>query len=252
MKRIYQKLLLRFKEIFSKKRNIVVVVICLILLITVFLVIKLTNYNKDRFTLNHIYRLYPEEVRKLYANLVEVSCNGDMHFNIKLGSGENKMTDIDKNDLMNYLFSYLEKDDLLNDKMEMSLIKKMTKELFLDNVDLTDKFNNYSYNNYTYYVKKEKITRKKNECVNSDIKYVNHLYGYSYNKNELSIDVNVAYLKDGILYNYSDEPLGEYNGDVSKLMELTKNTSFYRLNYVKRNGIYKLATIEWNSRTQKK
>jgi hypothetical protein len=75
-----------------------------------------------------------------------------------------------------------------------------------------------------------------------------HLYGYSGTK-ELSIDVNVAYLKDGVLYDYNDKMLGEYDGDVTKLPKLTSDVSYYRLNYVNKNGNLKLTSIEWKNKS---
>ncbi len=249
MKKYLNKLILKLKKIFSKRKNIFIATIIFIILLVIIIILIFGKNDSKKFTLNRIYEVYPEDVRKLYSNVVDVSCNGDLHFDIKLDSGEKKIEDINKDDLLNYMFSYLDKDNLLTDKIEKSLFEKTEKELFLDKVNLIDNIKDYNYNGYIYNVNKGIITRKKRECNSGDIKYVSHLFGYSYNKKELSIDINVAYLKDGILYNYSDEQLGEYNGDVSKLFKLTKNTSYYRLNYVKRNGIYKLSSIEWKSRT---
>ena len=63
------------------------------------------------------------------------------------------------------------------------------------------------------------------------------------------MDVNVAYLKDGILYNYDNQNLGEYDGDATKLAELTENTSYFRFNYGKDGDTFKLLSIEWKHRT---
>ena len=241
-------IVLKIKEFFSKRKRIAVAALCFVILLLVILILIFGNHNKRKFALNEIYEVFPEDVKKLYSNIVEVSCSGDLHFDIELNSGKKKIEDINKNDLINYMFSYLDKNGLLTDNIEKSLINKTIGELFAEKVDLIDEIKDYSYGNYTYNYSKDNIGREKSEC-KSDIKYVSHLFGYSYNKNELSIDVNVAYLNDGILYNFEDEKLGEYNGEASKLFELTKNTSYYRLNYIKRKGIYKLSSIEWKSRT---
>jgi hypothetical protein len=74
------------------------------------------------------------------------------------------------------------------------------------------------------------------------------LYGYSVGKERLSMDVNVGYLKDGILYDYHDNNLGEYNGDVTMLPKIMDKTTFYRFIYVKENGIFKLSQVEHKNR----
>ena len=56
-------------------------------------------------------------------------------------------------------------------------------------------------------------------------------------------------MKDGILYNYNNKKLGEYDGDVSKLSKLTEDTSYYRVNYVKDNDKFKLVSVEWKNRS---
>lgn len=243
-----KKLLLILKKFFSKKKNIIIAIICFIILLSVILILLFGNFNNGRFVLDRIYEVYPRDVRKLYSNVVDVSCYGDLHFDIELDRGEKKIEEISKNDLLNYMFSYLDKSELLTDNIDSSIIKKTEKELFLNNVDLLNNIKDYSYGDYIYNDKDGIIIRKKEAC-NSNIKYVSHLFGYSYNNKELSIDINVAYLVDGVLYNFNDEKLGEYDGDKSKLFELTQKTSYYRLKYVKRNGIYKLSNIEWKSRT---
>ena len=82
----------------------------------------------------------------------------------------------------------------------------------------------------------------------SDKNYITHLYGYSYNVHELSIDVNIGYLDNGVLYDLADNRLGEYTGEVKELQDLFKTNSFYRYNYVKDDGMYKLISVEWMDR----
>ena len=237
-----------FREIFSKRKNIVIAIVCFIVLLAVVLILKFGKFGNGGFVLDQIYDVYPKDVRDLYSNVVEVSCYGDLHFDIELDGGEKKINDINKNNLIDYLFSNLSKNDLLTDNIEEELFNKTEKKLFLDSKNLINEIKDYNYNGYIYNYDKGMITRKKSEC-NSDIKNILHLYGYSHNKKELSIDINVAYLKDGKLFDLNNHELGEYDGDKSKLFELTQSTSYYRLNYVKRNGIFKLSSIEWKSRT---
>lgn len=247
IKKQLQRLINKLKKIFANKRNILILIICFIILLAIILTIVIINNRRNRFALNHIYELLPYEVKEIYSNLVGVSCYGDLHFDIEVDSGEKKIADINKNNLIDYMFSYLDKHDLLSNKIDESTIKKVERELFINNLNLIDNIKDYGYGNYTYSNQKGKFVREKREC-NSDIKYVSHLFGYSYKNNELLMDVNVAYLKDGMLYNFKDEELGKYDGDASKLPELTKKTSFYRLKYIKTNGLYKLAGVQWISR----
>ena len=247
LKKLLSKILSFFKKVFSNKRNILIMIISLIVILIIVSIIVINNHRHKKFVLNHIYEVMPYEVRELYSNIVSVSCYGDLHFDIDVDNGKKNLEEMNKNDVLDYTFSYLDKNDLLNNKIDESTIKKAEKRLFPKSVNLLEGINNYGYGDYYYNNENGKIVRTERECT-SDIKYVSHLYGYSYDENKLSMDVNVAYLKDGKLYNYNDEELGEYDGDQSKLPKLTKKTSYYRLIFVKRNGIYKLSSIEWKNR----
>lgn len=238
----------KIKPMFNKKNIIITIVIIVIILIAILL---LTNFNKkdNRFALNEIYDVYPEEVRKLYSNIVEISCKGDLHLdNIKVDSETTPIDNIAKNNLLDYLFSNIDKNEGLSDKIEVDFIRNKQKDLFNSKLDLTEAINNYQYGDYVYTVKNNKLTRVKNEC-KSDMQYVTFLYGYAWNKNLLSMDVNVSYLKDGILYDLADNRLGQYDGDISRLSELTQTTSFYRFNYSKDGNDFKLDSIRWMNRS---
>ena len=99
-------------------------------------------------------------------------------------------------------------------------------------------------NSYEYNYNSGKITRKKSNCVKKDIKYVSHLYGYFTNEDNLFMDVNIGYLKDGVLYDLDDNKLGSYDEDISKLSNLMQKASYYRFNYVKDKDDFKLSKIE--------
>ncbi len=232
------------------KKNIVNKIILIGVLIAIIIIILLFAFKKKipGFVLNEFYDVYPEEVRALYANLVDVSCTGDLHLDIKLDDKKTTIANLNKNNLLDYLFSNIDKAGGLNDDLPTSLINSKTKELFSSNVDLIKDINNYQHGDYIYSVNDNKITREKKEC-QSDIKYVSFLYGYSWNKNLLSMDVNISYQKGNTLYDLADKELGEYDGDVSKLFNLTKNTSYYRFNYVKSGNYYKLDSVEWLNRS---
>ena len=243
IKRIINKI----KKIFNSKKKIAILISCLVVLLIIVLVFELNKNRRNKFALGAAYELLPYEVKEIYANIVDVSCYGDLHFDIDINSGKHEIEDINKNNLIDYLFSYLDKKDLLNNKLDNLVIEKAEKKLFVSNLNLVDEIKNYDYGDYTYNDKNGKLVREKREC-SSDIKYVSHLFGYSYNENQLSMDVNITYLKDGLLYNFDDEELGKYDGNTLELSELTKRTSFYRLVYIKEKGIYKLSSVEWISR----
>ena len=235
------------KNFLSSKINLIISIIVLVIIIGLILFFMLGKKD-ERFALNELYDYFPEDVRKLYSNLVSVGCNGDLHFNIEVGKGKVDIEKLDRRNLLDYMFSYLDKNDFLNDKIDDSVFKNAERDLFDGNLDLLDDIKDYNYGEYTYNLSMGKVTRKKNQCEVMEKQPVLHLYGYSGTK-ELSIDVNVAYLKDGILYDYNDQKLGEYDGDVTKLPKLTSDVSYYRLNYVNKNGKLKLTSIEWKNKS---
>ncbi len=234
------------KEIFSKKRNIIIAIAVIVLIILVVCIIKFTSGKpKRKFALNEIYEVYPEEVRDLYANIVEVSCNGDLHFDIKIDTGEVNIENMNKQDLLTYIFSYMDKNDLLNDNIADKTFNDTEKKLFNKKLNLIDNIDEFAYKDYIYSHNQDKITRK-NEACKTTTKNIAHLHGYFWDKNYLSIDVDVAYLKEGNLYTFDNKKLGEYDGKTaSKLSGLMQEASYYRLNYAKDDGIYKLSSIEW-------
>ena len=230
------------------KRNKIIVICVLVAIIIIIWAICSYDKKDNKFALNDIYDIYPEEVKKIFYNMSEVSCTGDIHFDVEISKPATNATALNKKNLLDYVFSTLDKNEELTDKMDASIINNKQKELFATPVDLLADFKEYQYGEYLYTLKGDKITRKKNEC-KADIKYVDYLYGYSWNNNILSMDVNVAYLKDGILYDFADNKLGVYDGDASKLFGLTKLTSYYRINFIRDGDKYKLTSVEWKNRS---
>ena len=243
------KLKYNVKKFFSKRNNVIMVASILGVIVLVVIIAIIFGKRKDeKFALNEIYDVYPEEVRELYANMVSVSCYGDLHFDVQLDAGATGVNEMTNNNLIDYMFSYLDKNEKVSDNFEANVIKDATDYLFNGEIDFTSKINSYGYGDYTYTVDGDKVTRKKQECT-SDNEYVTHLYGYSWNSQELSMDVNVGYLKDGVLYDLSNNKLGKYSGDVKELSELFVSNSYYRLNYVKDDKVFKLSSVELNSRS---
>ena len=242
-----RELLEKIKIFLSKKKNLVTVLIILGIILITIIILVLSKNKKNQFTLNEIYNVYPEEVRTLYSNIVSVSCYGDLYLNIGKDSGSVKTDDMNDNNLIDYMFSNLDKNNQLTDEFELKVINITAKSLFNTTKELSSKITNYQYGNYIYNIKDSKVTRTKSEC-HSDREYVSQLYGYSYNKNQLSMDVNIGYLKDGILYDLDNNRLGSYNRDVKELANLFVGNSYYRFNYVLDGKNYKLDNVEWNSK----
>jgi len=244
-----EKLKSKLKEFFAKKNNRITTIAVVGVILIVLIVALVVGKNKNnKFALNEIYDVFPEEVRELYANMVSVSCYGDLHFNVVLDAEATKVSELSKNNLIDYMLSYLDKNEKLTDEFEVKLLKDATSELFAGELDLTEQFTSYGYGDYTYTLENGMVTRKKQECT-SDKQYITHLYGYSWNEKELSIDVNIGYLKDDVLYDLQDNKLGEYNGELSELADLFGPNSYYRLNYVKNDKRFKLNSVELNSRS---
>ena len=229
------------------KRNKKVTIIVGISLLVVIAIILLIVFKKNNSYVINNNDILPEKVKKIYTNLTDISCTGDIYFKLEANDEPTKVSSIDKKTLLSYVFSAIEKNGDIK-KINLTEINKKTRELFTTYIDLTDAINNFQYDNYVYNINENKIVRKKNEC-KSEIKYVTFLYGYSSDKNRLSMDVNIAYQKNGILYDLKDKELGKYSGDQSKLFELTKTTSYYRLNYIEEGNTFKLDNIRLMDRS---
>lgn len=255
IKSIFKKIMNFFKKIITFianfwRKNIVNKIIMIAVLVIIIVLILLCVFRKEveKFALNEFYDVYPEEVRKLYTNIVEVSCTGDLHLDIKVDDKATPVDKLNKNTLLDYLFNNIDKNGGLTDKIDVGFIKRRQKELFNLSSDLTEAIKDYQHGDYVYNVNGNSVTRKKSEC-KSDIKYVTFLYGYSWNKDLLSMDVNISYQKGDMLYDLNDKELGNYDGDVSKLFNLTKTTSYYRFNYVKRGNDFELDSVSWLNRS---
>ena len=250
IKNLFSNFFAMIKKILSVKRNRIIAIILIVIILMIILILSFQNGKKNKFALDDYYeKFYPADVRKVYSNLVKVSCGGDLKFDLDIDSGEKKVSELSKNNLLDYMFSYLDKNEELTDNIKDDVIKKTTKKLFNENIDLLDLIKDYNYGGYTYNFNDGKITRKKHDCNVTNEKHVLHLYGFSSDKNTLYVDINVSYLKDGVLYDYSGKQLGEYDEDVSKLASLTEETSYYHITYLRDDDDYKLVSVEWRNRS---
>lgn len=229
------------------KKNIKYVIIfgaiASMVMVLLAVIIRKAEPGNNKISLEKIDKISYEEVKALYNNITDVSCQGDMFFHIKLDSGGKDINSLGKKELLDYLFSYLDKNMLLSDKTDINVIKKASKELFFENVSLLENINSYQYGNYIYKLDGNKITRKKAIC-HSEHNYINYLYGYFWTEEELLMDVKIGELKDDTLYDILDKKRGIYDGEISKLPEMLIDAPYYRYHYVKKNNILKLKSVE--------
>ena len=148
------------------------------------------------------------------------------------------------------MFSYMDKNSLLDNNIDDSVMKKIEKKLFNDNINLTSKIKSFHYGDYVYNYSLGKVKREKTECVPPEKEYVTHLYGYFWDEVNLYMDVDIGYLTDGTLYDLDNNKLGTYDKDVSKLSDLMQKASYYRFNYVKNSADqFKLNNVELKHRS---
>lgn len=238
----------KIKKFFKNKYVIIGTVVLVVIILVVSIVLIVKTRKKEIFSLNSIFSVYPEEVRALYSNMVEVSCYGDLHFDISVEDGEVSIDKLGKNYLIDYALSHVDKKYGLNVKHTRSSINKNINSLIAEDLNLIDNIKDYKYGNYTYNFEDDMLVREKSEC-SSDVKYVSFLFGYSYGTKVLSVDINIGYLKNGILYDMNDKKLGKYDGDMEELRKLYIGVPYYRYNFVKSNGDYKLNSVSLNART---
>ena len=237
------------KNIFKKKQNVITLGIVLgVLIVFLIIVIFIVNrQEKKKYELDKFYSVYPEDIKVVYSYLTDISCTGAMHFDVKLDGEEYLVSDWNNTELLNYTFSYIDKYAILMDKIKVEHIEEAIDLLFVDKPFDLDDIKNYSYDDYVYTYKDDTLERKEKKC-SSEIRYVSDLYGYSYTTNMLSVDVNMGYEKDGILYDLSGNKLGKYSDKASDRRNLFVNNSYYKFNYVNDNGTYKIYSVEWKNK----
>ena len=232
------------------KNKIIIISMIIGIVLVVMLVVLLNKETENEFKLDPIYDVYPEEVRELYSNTIYVSCTGDLYLGIDDYSDEVLIENIDKQYMINYLFSHLDKRNKLNNNTTVAMLEDTENKLFNKKMDLVQYINDFEYDEYVYNIKDDMLVRKKSKC-ESDIRYVSRLYGYSFGTEVLSMDVNIGYLKNGILYDLNDNKLGEYDGVNTEILDqLFDGTDYYRYNYIKKDDDYKLKSVRLKLRTK--
>ena len=237
------------KNFFKKKENIITFVVILVVSILFFtlIIIMVNRSEKEKYELDKFYAVYPEEIRLAYSYITDISCSGSFYFDIELDGEAYKVSNWSNEDKLKYIFGYVDKYLSLYDNISKYDIESSIDLLFVDKAINLQEIKNFQYDDYIYNYDGKELKRKSNKC-SSDLKYVSDLYGFSYTKDILSIDVNMGYEKDGILYDLSYNKLGKYSSRPSELRKLFVNNSYYKYNYVNDGGTYKLYSVEWKSK----
>ena len=232
------------------KNKIIIISMIIGIVLVVMLVVLLNNEDNSEFKLDPIYDVYPEEVRELYSNTIYVSCMGDLYLGINTDSSEVLIENIEKQYMLNYLFSHMDKYNKLNKNTTIDILNDVENKLFSKKLDLVKYIKDFRYGEYIYNIEENMLVGKKSKC-ESDIRYVSRLYGYSFGTEVLSMDVNIGYLKNGILYDLNDNKLGEYDGVNTEILDqLFDGTDYYRYNYIKKDDDYKLKSVRLKLRTK--
>ena len=234
------------KEKFKLTRTHIIVIAAILLIAIIVAIICIVKHEPDVLIGSNevISDVYPEDVDSLYVAMDDVSCSGGLHFDIKLDDEKNLTDTIDRKGLLDYVFSYMDKNNMLSDEISMKFFNSNVNALIYSAPKLIESIKDYQYGDYVYNYHGGVITRKKSKKCTSDKQYVTRLYGYSYDELELAMDVSVGYLDNGILYSLEGVKLGAYDGDKSKLLSLFAPASYYRYYFVKSDGSYKLSSVE--------
>ena len=236
---------MKIKEYLKKiglKYGMLIIFLASIVIFVLALILHFENKHRE-YMLDSIYDVYPSEVKELYRYLVDANCSGDIKFNVQLDSGNISVKDIDRDNLMDYLFNYLEKKGILEDTIDKKTVNETINKIFTEKVDLIGDIKSYEYDGYVYTYNGKSINRKSSEC-KDDIKYISHLYGYGNKENTLYMDIKIGYLKDDTLYELDGKELGKYNNNKE---EIFKNSPYYRVYYVKSINGYKLDKVKYVS-----
>jgi len=125
---------------------IVIIIICIFSFIVFFAVNR--EENNNGFELDPIYDVMPKDVRNLYSNIVSIPCLGDLKLEFPQKQDKVEVSQISDVDLLNYLFSYLEKNGKLSDQINLDIIRNASEELFATDIDLISEINNFQYGDY--------------------------------------------------------------------------------------------------------
>ncbi len=211
----------------SKKKIIIIIIIALIIL---GIIIYFVNKNSNDLAINSIVK--HDVAEDLYKAVEPNEC---VNIDINEKVSTQKMND---EVLLYLIFGQMNKDKLLTDNISLNDFNKSAKKI-LGDVKIPKQIKNYVYDGYVYNLNNDKITREKYNC--GDKKYVSKLYGYTTNENQLILNIAVAYIQNGTVYNLDDELLGEY--DEENLNEILDKGTMEVYTYTNTNGDYILESI---------
>ena len=167
--------------------------VCIVLLIIAiigafFIIYKKTTEDK---------KISKSSVEELYNKSQDIECSD-------IGVNDENQT----NAVLYMLFSKLESEKLIDENINSNDYKRIVKKLLGTTKDIIQ-FKDYLYKGYKYTYQSDKITRVKAEC--GDNSYISKLYGYTYNKDILTINISFAYVKENIVYDLNNNKISEYD-----------------------------------------
>jgi len=235
------------KNIFMKYIKIIIVVSVLLLLLLLYLVFSRKNDTSfDDIMIDKV-----DDIEYLYMLVSDIPCERGLYVNIPLNK-KVKVSDIDRKVLLNYLFAFLDRNALLNDKTDKKIINFAENELFYkrksslfnnNDLHLFRNINNFQYGDYVYSVKDNMLIKNEKSCVNNEV-YVTALLENGVSDNYGYIDVGIGKLVNDTIYDVVGNKLGDYDSESNMLGDILLNGPYYRYYYIKENGSYKLDSIE--------
>lgn len=230
-----------------KKNNKIIIILAVVILISVICIVLLLNKDdKEKDPKNS--SVIPEEVVKLYNNLSDINCFNTLTYSFEEGKNSLTADQLGDEQMLNLIFRNLEIDGKLEDNITMDDYKIAVKKVFGD-IDFYPKaFKDFSYKKYVYGLRNEVFTRNTSTCKDGST-YINHMYGYSFEKKEIIVDLNICLLKDNKLYKLDNTFVSDY--DANEKDEQLLKCSGYRYNYTKEDNVYALKSIEELTMTQK-
>lgn len=217
-------------ELFKDKKFIMFICCLIILLIASITLIILKNRNNYNQVngYNKINNVEVSEVKKIYSILSNIDCEKVLIFDF------NSKEIISSNELSNefkfkLILSYLDANELLNESLTKKLFYKEASNILSDINESNLPLDTINYNGNEYIINENNTVITQNEeCNKSNYKY--KLFGYTYNENELSIDMAIVKTNGSNVYNLDDKLIGNYSNDV-ELNNLINNGTIYRYGF---------------------
>lgn len=227
------------KELFKNKAFITfAIALCVLVIASITLTILKKNSIIAEKNEEKIENVETDEVNNLYKVLSSVNCEENLVWDFN-NAGIISAKDINNDLKIQIILSKLDNESLLNESTNISLFNEYSLKMFNELVTLES--NSIDFNGKSYLIDQEKTTiTDSTECASS--KYISILFGYSYNEDELSVDVAIAEIKNDELYNIDGEYIGK-NDD--KYQEVLRNSTIYRYGFKLNNNNYYLDNVTY-------